>query len=412
MDKHLFYAGELDRLAGQIESVNVAGPAGKWEAVERAGLYDQAGRLLAEAHADGCLPAWPELDERIRYHTGEPDEAERGQQAMRVRCAFNLFSDVVGGNLAGLRVDDNGAVNIEAVKGGLMADRFPEIFQPPQYLVDAQRAAAGGEVVECQMLRELHERFLNDLYVRACRALATLIAGRAPKDGAGDGGRLGRNGPGVRSRLANKGRAPRATGPRSPAGDGGQAVQERQALGAAIEDARRRRTHEPDRKRLSNLAARLRGLARQVAKGSIPVDGGIKEASTCTLEAVAAGSWSIEAEAAMQHAGSYLTLYGWLVNGLESGAGDNLNPASVSHGLELVAELVERESTITEAPPEWAALWSVPMPLKAIAKAVGVQDVRTVHNRYGHALRQLNRQTFQIDIRKVHAKYQDNIAPQ
>lgn len=69
--------------------------------------------------------------------------------------------------------------------------------------------------------------------------------------------------------------------------------------------------------------------------------------------------------------------------------------------------LITEISQVGKLPPRW----SVPMTLKELAKALGVNDVRTVKKRYESALHKESRQAYRIDINAVAPSYQKNIRP-
>ena len=54
--------------------------------------------------------------------------------------------------------------------------------------------------------------------------------------------------------------------------------------------------------------------------------------------------------------------------------------------------------------------WSKPLQLNQMTGALGVRTTHTVHSRYGHALKKINHQTYQIDLNVLSREEEDAIA--
>jgi hypothetical protein len=79
--------------------------------------------------------------------------------------------------------------------------------------------------------------------------------------------------------------------------------------------------------------------------------------------------------------------------------------------------VAEHASAVQWSVTESAPKWSKHLQVKQLASLLSDNpdhplDTRTVRNRYGHAMRWINRQTVQIDINAVNPKHKDKIPPQ
>lgn len=81
-----------------------------------------------------------------------------------------------------------------------------------------------------------------------------------------------------------------------------------------------------------------------------------------------------------------------------------LKPDVLTASVHAIDVLITEVRQAKKLPPRW----SVTMTLKEIAEALQVNDTRTVKSQYEHALHQLSRQAYRIDINAVAPPRQDN----
>jgi hypothetical protein len=122
-------------------------------------LCEECGRLIIEAYRQEYLPASPEMRERIDWHTAEDTPLfGRKPQARLLRCAGNLFIEVVGGDTVQARWNGH---KWEIVKdellgyerrGGVIPAYSPDILRLP----DAERKAEA-----CLFLADLIDRAVS-----------------------------------------------------------------------------------------------------------------------------------------------------------------------------------------------------------------------------------------------------------
>ncbi len=124
--------------------------------VEKYSVLEECGRLIIEADELGYLPAIPELRKVIDWHTGDGStDRKPGMKAVLVRCPYNLFVEVAGGNQVLARQVGNRWTVLENPTrgtsrcGGLLPSSQPATLR----LSDDER-----QTKACEWLAELIER--------------------------------------------------------------------------------------------------------------------------------------------------------------------------------------------------------------------------------------------------------------